>query len=81
MSDIKKILTIIVDEKGYGQYKLYIREIDSTHVFMSTESHDTDKGSIYHIGQLSHRPFYDDLNKWLHNEIEGYSIMYKSYME
>ncbi len=78
---IEKQVCIQISEKGYGFYKLYFTVIDSTHVYMGSLSYEKEKCAIYHIGQLSHRPFYNDLEKWIHGEIQSFELMYKEYKE
>ena len=50
-------------------YPWYIRQIDSTHFKMSN-SQDFTNGAIYHIGQVNHRQYYNDLNDWLHSKLD-----------
>lgn len=60
-----KSAKIIVDS-----YEYIITYIDSTHFEMRLADSKYGYGAIYHIAQVSHQPYYDDLKKWLYNELE-----------
>jgi hypothetical protein len=53
---------------------LYLKKIDSTHLYISTIKDEL--GIIYHVGQLSHRPYYEDLLKWLGGTLNINHIQY-----
>lgn len=42
----------------------YITKIDGTHIRMSVNKKE-DPFGIYHIEQLSHTPYYNDIKMWL----------------
>lgn len=52
----------------YWDEELYLRKIDTTHVSISYEPDG--QGVIYHVGQLDHREYYEDLCKWLRDEFD-----------
>jgi len=62
-----KLTKIIVD--GYSNY---FKRIDSTHVQSALEP-DFIRYAIWHIAQLKHQPYYNDLELWLHDkkDIDG----------
>jgi hypothetical protein len=49
-------------------YPWYIKKIDSTHFYMANneEAFKTRAAWPYHIGEHRGRPYYEDLNQWLH---------------
>lgn len=67
MANKIKSAKIVVD--GYPNY---FQKIDSTHVKSALEP-TFKRFAIWHIAQLNHQPYYNDLELWLHDkkEIDG----------
>lgn len=50
-----------------GEDVWYIRALDRTHIWSANnlEAVQKGRGSVYHIGQVRHRPYYKELDQWL----------------
>ena len=75
------------DEKGNEIVRIYhndetwfLKKIDGTHLMVanSEEGIKEGRGAVYHVAQLNHRPYYEDVRKWLYGKKE---IDYKKYYE
>lgn len=58
--------------------KLYVHRIDSTHCYIGY-SPELNSLCVYHIEQLSHTSYYQDLKSWLHNQLSDNDFTGRSY--
>jgi hypothetical protein len=59
----------IIVKTSKMEFPLYLKKIDSTHLETSYDM-NVERGAVWHVAQLKGEPYYADLVKWLHDNLE-----------